>query len=69
MVHLPLLYPGSASAGEDALRLGRETRWSDAGTPPVRGLGQRVLLAGEEAPALADIASLRLSGPAGPGSA
>lgn len=62
LVYLPAIYPWSDPATPAPIRLGRETGWTDpeAGGP-VRGMGQRVLLAGEEAVALADIAALRFA--------
>ena len=53
--HLPL-----DRSGDPGLRckLGRETDWPDAGEGPVRGLGQRLLLVGEEALPLAAAGSL-----------
>jgi protein involved in temperature-dependent protein secretion len=41
------------------LRMGRETDWTDAAAGPVRGIGQRVLLCGEEDIAIMDIGELR----------
>ncbi len=38
---IPARYPGSAAGGDDALRLGRQTRWSQLGPISV-GLGQRM---------------------------
>ncbi len=56
VVFVPAVYPWSDPATPDALRLGRTTDWQESGGGnggggggPVRGLGQRVLLAGEEA--------------------
>lgn len=46
-VYLPVLYPMSHEHHSDAVRLGRETIWSE--TSPVRGMGQRMYLMGEEA--------------------
>jgi type VI secretion system protein ImpE len=47
-VYVPVTYYAAAETIDDAHRLGRETSWSeDAG--PVRGSGQRLFLAGEEA--------------------
>jgi type VI secretion system protein ImpE len=55
VVFMPALYPGPET--DPGLRLGRATDWSeDAG--PVRGRGQRVLLAGEEALPIAAATSL-----------
>jgi type VI secretion system protein ImpE len=51
-VILPQLYP--LPGGTDALRLGRETAWSE-GPGPVRGTGLRLWLAGEAAVAVADL--------------
>ncbi|MCD9033588.1 tetratricopeptide repeat protein [Luteimonas sp. Y-2-2-4F] len=48
---VPARYPGSESAGDDALRLGRRTEWSQRGEETWLGLGQRMLAtdAGERA--------------------
>ncbi|WP_203073925.1 type VI secretion system accessory protein TagJ [Falsiroseomonas ponticola] len=55
VVFMPALYPGPES--DTGLKLGRATDWTeDAG--PVRGRGQRVLLAGEEALPIAAATSL-----------
>ena len=45
-VYIPALY-FTAEETDDAHRLGRATSWSE-GEGPVRGIGQRVFLAGEE---------------------
>jgi type VI secretion system protein ImpE len=47
-VYLPVLYSGSSRAGSDALRLGRETDWQGKDGEPVRGVGQRCFLVGED---------------------
>lgn len=58
VVYVPTIYAGAADA-TDALRLGRETEWVEtAGL--TRGRGQRLLLLGEEAVAITDIAALDL---------
>lgn len=51
VVYVPAVYPWSGTAPSPALQLGRETDWSGDGAAagPVRGIGQRLLLAGEEA--------------------
>jgi type VI secretion system protein ImpE len=61
VVYLPAIYPWSGAAPSQALLLGRETDWTGDGAAggPVRGVGQRVLLAGEEALPLRDIGMLR----------
>ncbi len=47
-VYMPALYSGSHAEADDALRLGRATDWRGAGGEPVRGVGQRIFLVGEE---------------------
>lgn len=55
VVFMPALYPGPEA--DTGLKLGRATDWTeDVG--PVRGRGQRVLLAGEEALPIASATSL-----------
>lgn len=58
IVYAPTIYAGVAELG-DALRLGRETEWAEA-AGLTRGRGQRLLLLGEEAVAVTDIAALDL---------
>lgn len=53
--YVPVLYYGSHEADDDQLRLGRLTDWRGAEHGPMRGIGQRVFLAGEEARAILDI--------------
>lgn len=48
-VFLPVLYPGAASEVDDPLRLGRSTDWRGGDRVPVRGVGQRTFLVGEDA--------------------
>jgi type VI secretion system protein ImpE len=57
-VYVPAIYAGS-DATSDLLRLGRETEWTDEGAGPVRGIGQRVLLCGEDDIAIMDVGKLR----------
>lgn len=59
VVYMPGLYP-TKPGQPDTVRLGRVTEWDDNGGP-VRGRGQRLFLIGEEAVALADLASLRFN--------
>lgn len=47
-VFLPVLYPGSHASEDDQLRLGRRTDWLGEGGP-VRGIGLRQLLVGDDA--------------------
>jgi type VI secretion system protein ImpE len=48
-VYLPAIYPVTAEQGDDGLRLGRATDWRQEPGGPVRGVGQRMLLVGNEA--------------------
>ncbi len=47
-VYLPTIYPGTSKTGDDALSLGRATDWREAEGEPVRGVGLRTFLVGEE---------------------
>jgi type VI secretion system protein ImpE len=56
-VYVPATYVSDPEATDDAHRLGRETSWTgDAG--PVRGIGQKVFLVGEEAVGIMDLDTL-----------
>jgi type VI secretion system protein ImpE len=55
-VYIPATY--FSDTADDAHRLGRETSWSDEADGPVRGVGQRVFLIGEEAVGIMDIESI-----------
>jgi type VI secretion system protein ImpE len=56
-VYLPVIYGTDDSELSDMLRLGRETDWLE--TPgPVRGLGQRTFLVGEDAVGIMDLTTL-----------
>jgi type VI secretion system protein ImpE len=56
-VYIPAVYAGDDTMTE-AQRLGRETDWREADGGPVRGLGQRVFLLGEEDVAIMELGSL-----------
>ena len=58
LVFIPAVYLWTDPGTPASLKLGRETDWPDAGDGPVRGLGQRLLLAGEEALPLAEAGTL-----------
>ena len=57
-VYIPAIYAGG-EATTDMLKLGRETDWTDPDAGPVRGIGQRVLLCGEDDLAIMDLGTLR----------
>ena len=56
----PTLYPGSAQAPSDALKLGRATEW-DESRGYAAGLGQRVFFAGDAQPAMLEIRELEFA--------
>lgn len=48
-VFLPVLYQGSHEHADEQVKLGRMTDWSDPAAGPVRGMGLRMFLCGDEA--------------------
>ena len=59
-VYLPVVYGSEDATITDVLKLGRETDWiEDAG--PVRGVGQRLFLVGEEAIGIMDLTTLEFA--------
>jgi type VI secretion system protein ImpE len=65
-VFVPALYLPSDPAQADPIRLGRATEWIGGdgapGNGPVRGLGQRMFLVGEEGRTVMELAELTFSG-------
>jgi type VI secretion system protein ImpE len=59
VVYLPAIYDSPQTDLSEEHRLGRTTSWLDEETGPVRGLGQRVFLIGDDALAVMDITALR----------
>lgn len=57
----PALYSGSAAETDDMLRLGRSTDWRGGDGTPVRGVGQRTFLVGEEATPILEIKTVTFS--------
>jgi type VI secretion system protein ImpE len=63
VVYLPAIYGDDNPATTDELRLGRATDWTgDAG--PVRGVGQRMFLAGQDLISVMDVTELVFDAPA-----
>ena len=62
-VFLPALYPLTSQAADDALRLGLDTDWLDREGEPVRGVGLRVFLVGDQDQTILDIDALRFNAP------
>jgi type VI secretion system protein ImpE len=58
-VYLPVLYDGAEPQLADSLRLGKATEWRGEESPPVRGVGQRLFLIGNEAHPIMELTSLR----------
>jgi type VI secretion system protein ImpE len=56
-VYLPAIYPLTETA-DAAARLGRSTTWHGGEGTPVRGVGQRMFLVGEQAMPIMDIETL-----------
>jgi type VI secretion system protein ImpE len=57
-VYLPAVY-ATDDAVSDALRLGRETDWRQADGGPVRGVGQRLFIVGEDAVPMLELGTFR----------
>jgi len=56
-VYIPAIY-ATDEPMSDTLRLGRETDWKEADGAPVRGIGQRLFMVGEDAIALMDLGNV-----------
>jgi type VI secretion system protein ImpE len=61
-VFIPVLYVGSHKETDTALRMGRGTDWRGEDQALVRGIGQRMLLVGEEDKSLLDINTIEFAG-------
>ncbi len=57
-VYLPAIYAAD-DATTDALRLGRETDWRESEGGPVRGVGQRLVIVGEDAVPMMELGNFR----------
>ena len=60
-VYIPVTYVPLGGAMSDEARLGRTTDWVGGEESPMRGIGQRIFLVGEEALPIMDIQELRFS--------
>jgi type VI secretion system protein ImpE len=65
LVYMPALYCGSHAASDDRLRLGRYTDWSQEPGAPVRGIGQRMFLVGDEARSILELKRITFNAGAG----
>jgi type VI secretion system protein ImpE len=59
-VYLPAIYVADDSM-TDTLRLGRQTDWRQTNGGPVRGVGQRLFIMGEDAVAMMDLGNIRFA--------
>jgi len=57
-VYIPVTYAAPEGAADSSLLLGRSTDWSGPEGGPVRGLGQRTFLVGEEAATVMELKTL-----------
>lgn len=60
-VYLPTLYVGSSQDDDESIKLGRATKWLGLEKPPVRGLGLRMFLIGDEAKSILDISEVNFN--------
>jgi type VI secretion system protein ImpE len=65
-VYLPTLYPGAAGESDDRFRLGRLTDWRGGDGVPVRGVGQRSFLVGDDELSILELQNLSFEAPAAP---
>jgi type VI secretion system protein ImpE len=57
-VYIPAVYAAPEGTADESLLLGRSTDWVGPEDGPVRGLGQRTFLVGEEAAAIMELKTL-----------
>ena len=64
VVYLPAIYGDDNPATTDELRLGRATDWTEDSAGPIRGVGQRMFLAGQDLVSIMDVTELVFNAPA-----
>ena len=57
--YMPVLYPGTHQHPDDQVKLGRKTDWQETDAGPVRGVGQKMFLHGEDAISLLELGDVR----------
>jgi type VI secretion system protein ImpE len=62
-IYLPALYAQSFDTEDDRLKLGRATQWHGGDGAPVRGVGQRMFLVGEEARSVMELERVEFERP------
>jgi type VI secretion system protein ImpE len=65
VVYLPVIYGNDDAGTVDDLKLGRATDWVEGSGGLVRGVGQRMFLAGQEPASIMDISEITFDAPAG----
>ena len=65
VVYLPVIYGNDDAGTVDDLKLGRTTDWVEGSGGLVRGVGQRMFLAGQEPASIMDISEITFDTPAG----
>jgi len=62
-VYLPQLYFGSHATGDEELQVGRAADWNgDAHNPPVRGVGQKIMMVDDSCNPLVSVRAIRFDG-------
>jgi type VI secretion system protein ImpE len=62
-VYIPTIYVGDQAEQPDPIRLGRATDWVGGEGAPMRGLGQRVFLVGDEGRGVMELTTLTFGAP------
>ncbi len=57
--YMPVLYPGTHLHPDDQVKLGRMTDWQETENGPVRGVGQKMFLHGEDAISQLELGEVR----------
>jgi type VI secretion system protein ImpE len=60
-VYLPTLYAGTQAVADDRVRLGRATDWRSGQGEPVRGIGQRTFLVGEDSRSILELKEITVN--------
>jgi type VI secretion system protein ImpE len=60
-VYLPSLYPMTFESPDDQLRLGRGTDWRGGDGEPVRGVGQRMYLVGDDPRSILELKTIEFN--------
>jgi type VI secretion system protein ImpE len=66
-VFLPTLYAGSMADPDEQIRLGHKTDWHGGEGTPVRGIGQRMFLVGDDGLSIMELQQISITAPASVG--